>query len=364
VSIASYRTAVSLHGHTLHSRESLDFLYRLAPRWRAIRFAMRRIEKQFREAQGRQLNFANAWWTPPLAPHDAWRLERDQIAGLGYQPLVSLTDHDDIDAPLNLQVLEECRGVPVSVEWTLPYQGTCLHLGVHNLPAESARAAMLRLADYTRNPAPEGPGAILAVISATPGTLVVLNHPLWDELGVGEEVHRHAAIDALRRFRRSFHAIEWNGLRPWSENRQAAELAREFVMPVVSGGDRHGLEPNTVLNLTDASTFAEFAEEVRAGFSHVLITDRYADAHALRMLQTVGDVLRDHPGHGRGWVRWSDRIFYRCDHGEVRSLSELCGDRVPRFVRGLADTFRLAAHRPVRQAFRLAFARRQAVVQL
>ena len=362
MSIAPYRTAVSLHSHTLHSQETLDFLYRLAPRWPAIRFVMHHLESRYREAQGRQLDFARAWWTPPLAPHDAWRLESDQIAALGYLPLVSLTDHDDVEAPLTLRVLHECRKVPVSVEWTLPFRGTDLHIGLHNLPAESARTLMIRLAAYTRRPDPEGPGAILSGIAATPGTLVVLNHPYWDELGVGEGVHRTAALEALAQFRRSFHALEWNGLRPWRENREVAELARYLVMPVVSGGDRHGLEPNTVLNLTNASNFAEFAQEVRDGFSHVLITDRYCDAHQLRMLQTVADVLRDHPGHGRGWVRWSDRVFYRCDDGEVRSISELCGDRVPRFVRGLAGALRFAGHRPVRQAFRLAFARRQAVL--
>ncbi len=357
-----HRTAVSLHSHTLHSKESLDFLYRLAPRWPAIRLVMRHIEARYRQAQGGPIDFNRAWWTPPLAPHDAWKLESGHIAALGYKPLVSLTDHDDVEAPLSLRVLEECRKLPVSVEWTLPFRGTQLHIGLHNLPRESARRWMKVLGGYTRTPDPEGPGEILSTIGSMPGTLIVFNHPLWDELGVGKEQHRAAVQEVLQRYGRILHALEWNGLRPWQENREVAELARERMMPLVSGGDRHGLEANTVLNLTNAPNFTEFADEVRSGFSHVLITDRYCDAHSLRMLQTIGDALRDHPGHGRRWVRWCDRVFYRCDDGEVRSLATLCGERVPSFLPHVATVLGLAGQRPIRQAFRLAFTRRQAAV--
>ncbi len=48
--------------------------------------------------------------------------------------------------------------------------------------------------------------------------------------------------------------------------------------PVISGGDRHGCEPNGVINLTAARTFSEFAQEVRSiaspsSFSFVSIND-------------------------------------------------------------------------------------------
>ena len=43
----------------------------------------------------------------------------------------------------------------------------------------------------------------------------------------------------------------------------AMELAEEFQTTAVSGGDRHGTEPNAVLNLTNAGVFGEFAHEVR-----------------------------------------------------------------------------------------------------
>ena len=56
---------------------------------------------------------------PPL---HAWKLEKSQIENiLGNEALVSLTDHDNIDAGLHLSVLDETRHCPLSVEWTVPY---------------------------------------------------------------------------------------------------------------------------------------------------------------------------------------------------------------------------------------------------
>lgn len=64
---------------------------------------------------------------------------------------------------------------------------------------------------------------------------------------------------------------EINGLRPWRENRAVIAFAEAAAKPVISGGDRHGLEPNANLNLTNAANFAEFADEVRTGWSDILI---------------------------------------------------------------------------------------------
>ncbi|HMJ60503.1 MAG TPA: hypothetical protein VK493_02030, partial [Bryobacteraceae bacterium] len=128
----SFQTGVSLHSHTLHSREPLSFLYRLAERIGPLCGALKRSEAQFRGKDGSQLDLARAWWTPPAGPLEAWLLERNHIEQrFGLAALVSLTDHDDIDAPLKLRVLGECRHVPVSVEWTVPYGPTFFHLGLH-----------------------------------------------------------------------------------------------------------------------------------------------------------------------------------------------------------------------------------------
>ena len=75
----SFQTGVSLHSHTLHSREPLSFLYRLAERIGPLCGALKRSEAQFRGKDGSALDLARAWWTPPAGPLEAWLLERNHI---------------------------------------------------------------------------------------------------------------------------------------------------------------------------------------------------------------------------------------------------------------------------------------------
>ena len=65
------------------------------------------------------VDWGRVFWTPPLAPRQAFELEANQLSRLGLAPLVSLTDHDDISAPVHLNALPELAGhVPISVEWS------------------------------------------------------------------------------------------------------------------------------------------------------------------------------------------------------------------------------------------------------
>ena len=84
-----------------------------------------------------------------------------------------------------------------------------------------------------------------------------------------------------------------------------------------------------MLDLTNAATFPEFVEQVRSGWTDVLVTDQYREPFGLRVLQNVEEIMRDHTHHGRGWRRWSDRVFYQCDDGVVRPLTALFSHRVP-----------------------------------
>src|SRR3954447_23322045 len=114
--LEQFRAAVSLHSHTLHSQETMFFLHHLSARFRLVRSALERGKVQYRAVHGSTLDLNRAWWTPPLAPYDAWLLERNEIQNrLGLDALVSLTDHDNIEGPLGLRVLDECRHVPVSM---------------------------------------------------------------------------------------------------------------------------------------------------------------------------------------------------------------------------------------------------------
>jgi hypothetical protein len=356
-----FRTGVSLHGHTLHSKETVDNIFHSANKLAPLRWALRRGAAWYRAHYGVPFELSRLWWTPPLSAHQAWTLETRQIREhFGMNSLVSLSDHDDIEAPMTLQHREECRPMPVSVEWTVPFAGTYFHIGVHNLPAGKARALMADLASYT-NGTPRLPlWEMLEKLTSYRDTLIIFNHANWDESGFGGEAH----LNAVRRFAGLYkpflHAFELNGTRSWTQNREIFQLAREFGKPLIGGGDRHGMEPNTILNLTNAATLSEFAEEVRGGYSEVLITKQYAEPYCLRILQSLEDVLGEQDDHVYGWKRWCDRAFYRCDDGVTRSLSQAWGDN-PAAVRWLGHGIGLLRNPQFKSAYRMALARREEV---
>jgi len=356
-----FRTGVSLHSHTLHSRESLDFIYHAAKRAPILSAAIRHGEGVYQRIHGAALDLGRGWWTPPLGAHDAWLVEKSQIEALDQNAIVSITDHDNIEAPVSLQVLDECRGTAISVEWTVPFGPTFFHLGVHNLPAGRARALWAQMDRYRHNPDEAQLyktklGEILTMLASLDHVLIVFNHPLWDERGIGHAAHREVALEFLRQFGSSLHALELNGMRPWKENRDVLALARAAQKPVISGGDRHAIEPNALLNFTNAETFDEFAEEVRGGWSSVFVLRHYREQYAQRILHNMIDVLRSYERHANGWVLWSDRVFYLCHDGQTRSLTQLFGERPPAAVALFVGAMKFASAPRVRRFLRGAFA--------
>lgn len=360
--IGRFRTGVSLHSHTLHSRESLDFIYHAATRAPLLAAVIRRGEAAYRKQHGETLDLARGWWTPPLGAHDAWLVEKSQIETLGRNAIVSLTDHDNIEAPVSLQLLDDSRGAPISVEWTVPFGPTFFHLGVHNLPPACARELWAAMDDYRQNPDKNRLGDLLGAIASIDQALIVFNHPLWDERGIGQAAHRAVALEFLRRFETSLHALELNGMRPWKENCAVVALARAARKPIISGGDRHALEPNALLNLTNTGTFAEFAEEVREGWSSVLVMRHYREPYALRIFHNMMDVLRTYERHPNGWKLWSDRVFYLWHDGQARSLTELFGSKTPGAVRLFVGAVQFASEPRIRRALRGAFAGAEEVI--
>jgi hypothetical protein len=357
---ARFRTGVSLHSHTLHSRERLDFLFGILRTCAPLRWAVRR-EQIRRQDSSATPDFSRVWYTPPLGPRQAWEVEARQLEDrLGLNPLVSITDHDAIDAPLALRLLHRTRHAPVSVEWTVPFRDTFFHLGVHNMALAGLHEQFARMRAYTAAPTPGTLTELLAALHSSPETLVVLNHPFWDEKGLGPGLHRQRLMELISSERTRIHALEINGFRPWKENLAAADLAAAWGFPAVAGGDRHGHEPTTVVNLTQADCLGEFVEDLRQRkFSDVMYLPAMQDSRRVRILGAICDVVRDNPDHGLGWSRWSDRFFYRCDDGSVRSLSELwTSGKEPALVRnfvGLMNGLRASlANGSIRSALRLA----------
>jgi hypothetical protein len=161
-------------------------------------------------------------------------------------------------------------------------------------------------------------------VSDLPGTLIVFNHPMWDQAGVGSDVYRRAVRDFVHRYGSEIHALELNGMRSGAENQQVVELFQETGIPLVAGGDRHGSEPAAMLNVTNSITFEGFVDEIRsAGTSQVVVMPQYRGPVGARVLATIREVLSDQPEHSLGWTRWSDRVFRVGDDGNTRSYSDL-----------------------------------------
>jgi len=352
-----YRTGVSLHSHTMHSRE---FLGRLPGYISRIPIASYIIEREIGKMHlytGRVLNFKEFYWTPPLSAREAHELEQQQIEKrLGLRALVSLTDHDNVEAGLHLRMLEGTADVPVSVEWSVPCEGTVFHVGVHNLRAERAHEWTEELAAFTSKPSGKRLRELFCELNADPAVLLVLNHPFWDaDGGVEQERHTLSLMRFLRRWGKSIHALELNGLRSRRENEEVLQLGNVVNLPVVSGGDRHGCEPNATLNVTTAESFEEFVNEVRCERrSEIVLMPQYFEALRLRLLENAWHAMSDAPGEF-GRRDWMTRVFIPDEKGGVQPLSDFAGTRLRRVVDRFRWVMGLLASPQLRPALRMTF---------
>jgi hypothetical protein len=344
-----------LHSHTNQSLETLSFLAKFGQQFPAVRPLMARLERKAFENYGMKLNYAASYWTPPMTPKLAFDLESQQIEKLDIAPMVSLSDHDNINAPMLLRMVPSSRQIPVSVEWSAPYGIQSFHLGVHNLPSARAAEWMATLADYTANPSDARLGEILAGLNAEPNVLLIFNHPMWDLYLIGKVKHEFLVGEFLQKYGAFFHALELNGLRHWDENRAVCRLAEKWNMLLISGGDRHGVEPNGNINLTNATSFTEFVHEVRREKkSHMLFMPQYAEPWKHRMLQSAIDIARHYPEFPQGSRSWDDRFFHPDSNGAPRPLSQLWPDgKAPRALRGLAALMMLMGRGPVSGSLRI-----------
>ncbi len=348
-----FTTGVSLHGHTCHSWENLRWLSGYRSHWSVLPFVLGLATWQHWRATATKLDLRRTFWTPPLSAYEAGELEAGQIRALDLPALVSLTDHDNLESGLSL------AGGLVSVEWTVPFGPTFFHLGLHNLPRARSEEMAAQLFGYTAAPSPVRLNETLELASQFEDTLIVLNHPLWDEAGIGIGEHSDALQSLLSCCGRRIHAIELNGLRSWKENLLALELAAAWERPAVGGGDRHGLEPNALINLTRATTFAEFAAEVRREQrSHVLIMPQYRDPIRLRWVETVRDIFRPHSNVAGTLTRWTDRFHYDGEDGVRRPFSDLWQNDRPPLLEPLFAFLRASESAHLRLVLRHALADR------
>ena len=320
------KTGISLHCHTEHSKEMLDFVPVYADRMPIIAQFWHREREKYQKREGRVLDFSSAYWSPPLTSEKVFDIEKNQINQSGLDAIVSLTDHDSIDGNLRMNAEVKNPAAPISMEWTVPFEYGYFHVGVHNLPRDRAAELAKTLLDYTFTPenhSNEKLREMFAMLNEIPEVLVILNHPLWDIEMVGKERHELLLKEFIREHGRWIHAFEVNGFRTWSENKAVIEMAEALGIPMATGGDRHGCKPNTVINLSNSRTFEEFVEEIRVDKrSEVVLMPEYRYPLHSRQMQSFGEILTHYPEFREGRQRWFDRIFFDTGDGNgVRALS-------------------------------------------
>ncbi|MBC7795683.1 MAG: hypothetical protein H7Z37_02285 [Pyrinomonadaceae bacterium] len=356
-----FKSGVSLHCHTQFSKEMMDFIPDIAAKLPIISFFWERERRKYEKREGKTPDFSENYWTPPLAARRVYELEQNQISqDLNLNPLVSITDHDDINAGQKIrQDYDDAKNAPISMEWTVPFEFGFFHVGVHNLPENRADEITKDLLDFTfakkRNLTFEENrlDELFAMLDEIPEVLIVLNHPLWDIELVGKERHNILLDNFIAKHGRWLHAFEVNGFRAWSENKAVLEMADTLGFPVVSGGDRHGCQPNSVVNLTTTSTFDEFAAQIKFDkHSQIVLMKQYEQPLAWRQLESFAEILRDYPDYEGARKHWTGRVHVKIDERGVNPLSFFWKKGGPKWLKAATWTLGALGHERMRPVFR------------
>jgi predicted metal-dependent phosphoesterase TrpH len=259
--------AVSPHNHSCHSIENMSFLNQVV-KLRFMRPFRGLLQSAFGLAEIADLNYADIFYRSPLSVEEVLRTESASAAALGFAGVhLGITDHDEVAGCMELLRAhpEEAHRNPLGEEISIYFDDYLFHIGVTGMPA----AGIEQLHGGLQAAARERRLDDLFEMLRASGSLVVFNHPLvpWGK-DAGRKIPAEALLD---RYGWAIHALEYNGMRSREENDRVLELARHAGKPVVGGGDSHLLLASSVLSLTRAASYKEFAEEVKEGRAVPLI---------------------------------------------------------------------------------------------
>jgi len=111
-----------------------------------------------------------------------------------------------------------------------------------------------------------------------------------------------------------------------------------------------------VINLTNAETFDEFANEIRVDKrSEVVLTPEYEQPLHARQLQSFAEILRLYPHFPEGRQKWFDRVFFDIGDGHgARPLSVHWRRGGPAWLRWAIWTLGIMGSPAARPIFRMA----------
>ena len=259
--------AVSPHNHSNHSIETMGFLNQVV-QLSFMRPCRGLLQAAFGLEAIENLNYEDVFYNSPLSVENVFQTEISNAADWGFKGAhLGVTDHDEVAGSIELQRMhpEEALRNPVGEEISIHFDGYLFHIGVLGLPVNEAETLHLSLQSAARQDRLDD---LFEMLRAC-GALVVFNHPLvpW-----GKDVGRAIpAVELLRHYGWAIHALEFNGMRSRNENDNVVQLAQQAGKPVIGGGDSHLLLASSVLSVTQAASFEEFAAEVKEGRAVPLI---------------------------------------------------------------------------------------------
>jgi len=265
--------AVSPHNHSCYSVEKLSSLNQVVKLW-FMRPFRRILQRAFGLASGSNLDYSEVSYRPPLTVEDVLRTESSSVVPLGFDGVhLGITDHDEVagSAELLRTHPENVHRNTLGEELSFRFQDYLFHLGITDLPESGLAETHASLQAASRAQRLDD---LFEILGAS-GCLVVLNHPLvpW---GKNSDPRRKIPVEDLpRRYGWAIHALEFNGMRGQEENDGVLQLAKHVGKPVVGGGDSHLLLPSSVLSLSHAASYRDFAAEVKQGRAVPLITPTF-----------------------------------------------------------------------------------------
>ncbi|MEI9971183.1 MAG: hypothetical protein WDO73_03505 [Ignavibacteriota bacterium] len=171
---------------------------------------------------------------------------------------------------------------------------------------------------------------MLRDLDAIPDVLVVLNHPLSNELRCDFRTHVRLLQRFLRDYGSYFHALELNGLQPLRHNQRVAEMAEElgYARDLRRRPSLHGAERQRQPDERRHVRGVRGRDSAGAGQPRAVHAASTASRYPARYVEFISQAVATYPEFA-GRERWIDRVFKDSENGPEAVGRSLAGMEVP-----------------------------------